>query len=97
MPKTALEHYPHLKHFLLQDSKETPQTETQTPSSDMETEEKHRVLRILLNKLHLIEACGEVGRKRRMKRHNYKVWETFENRAVDFDGLIKDFVFEKWV
>jgi hypothetical protein len=39
MPKTALEHYPHLKHFLLQDSTETPQTETQTPSSDMETEE----------------------------------------------------------
>jgi hypothetical protein len=40
MPKTALEHYPHLKHFLLQDNTEMPQTETQTPSSDTETEEK---------------------------------------------------------
>ena len=39
MPKTALEHYPHLKHFLLQDNMETPQTETQTPSSDTETKE----------------------------------------------------------
>lgn len=39
MPKTALEHYPHLKHFLLQDNTETLQTETQTPSSDTETEE----------------------------------------------------------
>jgi hypothetical protein len=40
MPKTALEHYPHLKILLLQDNTETLQTETQTPSSDTETEEK---------------------------------------------------------
>ena len=39
MPKTALEYYPHLKHFLLQDNTETLQTETQTLSSDTETEE----------------------------------------------------------
>jgi len=39
MPKTALEHYPHLKHFLLQDSTEMLPPETQTPSSDTETEE----------------------------------------------------------
>lgn len=39
MPKTALEYYPHLKPFLLQDNNETLQTETQTLSSDTETEE----------------------------------------------------------
>jgi len=39
MPKTALEHYPHLKHFLLQDNTETQEIETQTLSSDTETEE----------------------------------------------------------
>jgi hypothetical protein len=43
MPKTALEHYPHLKHFLLQDSTEMRETETQTPSSDTETEETQDV------------------------------------------------------
>jgi hypothetical protein len=38
MPRTALEYYPHLKHFLLQDNKEMPQTEIQTLSSDTKTE-----------------------------------------------------------
>jgi hypothetical protein len=60
----------------------------------IQRQKRHWVLRILLNKLYLIETCGEVGRKRRLKRHNYKVWKTFENCAVDFDRLGENFVFE---
>jgi len=40
MPESAVANYPHLLTALLQQgSKETPQTETQMPSSGMETEE----------------------------------------------------------
>ncbi len=40
LPESAIPNYPHLLTALQQQgSSETPQTETQTPSSDMETEE----------------------------------------------------------